>query len=128
MRKKSALIALAILALSLIGTSLSALYQQQDEQTTEITADEHMSTFKVSHGLPVGWYGYTQTRWWSTSHTNIPYNPPEIYWFSLESLLLDAAFWFAISFFVCIATMKSVNKLRKTRASKISRSPLNTCE
>ncbi len=30
MRKKSALIALAILALGLIGTSLSALYQQQN--------------------------------------------------------------------------------------------------
>jgi len=118
MRKKSALIALVILALGLIGTGLSALYQQQGWQTTEITEDEYMSTFKVSHSFPLSWYGYTQTRMWSTSHTNIPYNPPEVYWFSLESLLLDAAFWVAISFFVCIATMKSVNILRKTEASK----------
>ncbi len=39
-------------------------------------------------------------------------------WFSLESLLLDAAFWIAITFFVSIATMKLVNILHKTRASK----------
>jgi hypothetical protein len=118
MRKKSVLIVVVILAFGLIGTGLSALYQQQDWQTTEITADKHMSTFKVSHGFPVGWYGYSQTTIWYTSHWNAPYIPPKIYWFSLESLLLDAAFWVAISFFVCIAAVKLVNKLRKTRASK----------
>ena len=73
--------------------------------------------FKVSHGFPLGWYGYSQI------FVGIPaFSPlPEIYWFSLVSLLLDAAFWIALSFFVAqglIAIMKSVNILHKTRASK----------
>jgi hypothetical protein len=117
MRNKTVLIALVVLALGLVGTGLSALYQQQDWQTTEITTDKHMETFKESHGFPLSWYGYTQTTIWYLSHWNPPYNPPKVYWFSLESLLLDASFWFAISFFVSIA-IKSVSILHKARASK----------
>jgi hypothetical protein len=112
MRKKSALIALVILALGLIGTSLSTLYKQ-NEHVGDITA--RIVTFKVSYGFPLSWYGYSRTSMGMPTFSPIP----EIYWFSLESLLLDAAFWFAISFSVCIATMKSVNMLRKARASKI---------
>jgi hypothetical protein len=60
----------------------------------------------------VAWYSVTYKGW-------IPWGFPFGYWFSLESLILDAAFWFAISFFACLVTMKSVKILRKTIASKI---------
>jgi hypothetical protein len=109
MRKKSALIALVILALGLIGTSLSTLLKQN-----EYIGYPPKVTVKESYGFPRGWYGYSHIE------QMMPVLHPEmVYWFSLGSLLLDAAFWIAISFFVCIATMKSVNMLRKTRASKI---------
>jgi hypothetical protein len=107
MRKKSLLIALAILALGLIGTSFSELYVQN-----QIVHATNEDTVNVSYGFPLSWHGYSQ----SYLHRMIAVSFPENYWFSLESLLLDAAFWFAISFFLCIATMKSVNILHKTRA------------
>jgi hypothetical protein len=72
------------------------------------------ATFKVSYGFPLGWYGHSHTE-----GSAIPVNGyPETYWFSLGSLLLDAAFWVAISFLVSFAAIKSVNTLYKTRASK----------
>jgi hypothetical protein len=117
MRKKTALMILIILGFGLIGTSLSTLYTQ-NEFNRDIKATTRNDTFKVSHGFPVGWYGYTQTSIWYLFHWTPPSISPKIYWFSPESLLLDAAFWLAISFFVCVATMKSVNILHKRRASK----------
>ena len=111
MRKKTVLIALVILALGLVGTGLSALYQQQDWQTTEITTDKYMGTFNVFYGFPLSWHGYAHTTIWYLSHWNPPYNPPKVYWFSLESLLLDVAFWFVISFFVSFVALKSARAL-----------------
>jgi hypothetical protein len=108
MRKKTVLIALIILALGLIGTGFSALYEQGEFIVTNFP----MGTRKVSYGFPLMWYGY------SYAVVMFPVSTPRLYWFSLESLLLDAAFWFAISFVVCIATMKSVNMLHRTRVSK----------
>jgi hypothetical protein len=115
MRKKSALIALVILAFGLIGTALSTLYVQNEFLLHTVHfGDPSAEAWKFSYGFPLGWYGYSQQQVWSA-------NPiPKFYWFSLGSLLLDAAFWVAISFFVSLAAIKSVNILRKTRASKIS--------
>jgi hypothetical protein len=110
MRRKFVLIVLAILALGLFGTGLTTLYQQ-DEQNI---MGRPLFTHKVSYGFPLGWYGYTQT-----IEEVIPFSPPpEVYWFSLGSFLLDAAFWVTISFFVCIAAVKSVNMLRRKRVSE----------
>jgi hypothetical protein len=106
MRKKSVLLALVILTLGLVGTGLSALYQQNEQIDRTLLGFTH----KVSYGFPLAWHGY--------SFTIGAVHFPEIYWFSLGSLLLDAVFWVAISFFVCTATMKSVSILQKTRASR----------
>jgi hypothetical protein len=114
MRKKTVLIALVILALGLVGTGLSALYWQQDGQITEKTADKYMFTFKVSYGFPVAWHGYSGTGFsWLNSYWGAPLGGyyPEIYWFSLGSLLLDAAFWFAISSFVSFVAIASARAL-----------------
>ena len=109
MRNKSVLIILVILASGLIGTGLSALYTQKGYTFTVMT-----STLKVSYGFPLGWYGYSQT--YGEFITFIP--PPRIYWFLLESFLLDFALYFAVSFFVTFATIKSVKMARKTRTSE----------
>jgi len=109
MRKRTLLIALAVIAIGVIGTGLSTLYRQNI--ITDFTGKQ--GVYKISYGFPLGWYGH--------SHTvgGIPLFPSsETYWFSLESLLLDTAFWVAISFSVSIATIKSVNILHKARASK----------
>ena len=106
MRKKSVLIALVILAFGLVGTGLSTLYKQNEQIAITLMG----FTQKVSYGFPLGWYGY------SFAVTGIPRNdywglPPLSYWFSLESLLLDVAFWFAISFFVSFVALKSARAL-----------------
>jgi hypothetical protein len=111
MRKKSVLIALVILAIGLIGTGLSILYVQNEFIGVHI-GDPSVGIWKFSYGFLLSWYGYSQ------AVVLAPIPTPKTYWFSLESLLLDAAFWVAISFSLCIATMKSVNMLSKTRASK----------
>lgn len=117
------LIALAILVLGLVGTGLSTLYEQSG-----YTESSSSVIFRVSYGFPLSWHGYSQNytiqkeaaRVLLASYAPlIPYIPPKIYWFSLESLVLDAVFWFAISFFVCVAAIKSVRILRKARASKM---------
>jgi len=112
MRNKSVLIILVILSIGLIGTGLSALYTQKGY--TDFTLGMTI-TLKTSYGFPLSWHGYSQT-----SGDVIPVKPLPSFdnWFSLESLLLDAALWFAISFFVTFATIKSVNMLHKTRTSK----------
>lgn len=111
MRKRTLLVALAILALGVIGAGLSALYKQKDYSGNPPTV-----TVKESYGFPLGWQGYSWTE--IGMPVFIPVRTPKIYWFSFGSLLLDAAFWFAISFFACIVAMKSVDILRRTRASK----------
>jgi hypothetical protein len=111
MRNRTLLVALAILALGLIGTGLSALYERQEFIVTNFP----MGTSEVSYGFPLGWHGYS-FRW-----TGIPWGiPPLIYWFSLESLLLDAAFWVAISFFGSLAAIKSARALNLMATSRAS--------
>jgi hypothetical protein len=101
MRKKTVLIALVILALGLVGTGLSALYTRN-----EYIGEPPVVTFKKSYGFPLVWHGYSLIyKGW------IPYGFPSEYWFSLESLLLDAAFWFVISFFVSFVALKSARAL-----------------
>jgi len=112
MRKKTVLIVLVILALGLIGTGLSTLYEHD-----ELFGSMLGGTFKASYGFPLGWHGY------STNYGGpirlFPSTPPPVdYWFSLESFLLDTVFWFAISSIGCIATIKSMNILHKARAAK----------
>jgi len=111
MRNKSVLFVLVILAIGLIGTGLSSLYTQKGyTDTLGMT-----TTFKVSYGFPLGWYGYSQTYQGVLAQ---PILPPRTYWFSLESFLLDFALYFAVSFFVTLATIRSMSMLHKTRTSK----------
>jgi hypothetical protein len=110
MRKKSILIVLLILAFGLIGIGLSTLYRQ-NESIVELP----IFTFKESHGFPRGWYGYSWTK--NMGNWGVP---PRVYWFSLESLLLDAGFWFAISFFVCLAAVKSATTVMKATSKILS--------
>jgi hypothetical protein len=100
MRKKSALIVLVILALGLVGASLSSLYEHD-----EFFGNLLGGTFKASYGFPLSWHGY------STNYGGPPVSWPVFYWFSLEAFLLDVAFWFAISFFVSLAAIKSARAL-----------------
>ena len=114
MRKKTALIVLVILALGLIGTSLSTLYIQS-EHVEDFTANT--VTVNVSFGFPLAWHGYSRTNdIVFQKHTK--FWDSDIHWFSSESLLVDVAFWFAISFFVCLIAIKSVNMSHKRVASK----------
>jgi hypothetical protein len=112
MRKRLLLIGLVILALGLIGTSLSTLYEQ-----VEFMPSQNQPKVKVFYGFPLSWHGY------SLMEMPIPsFTPPPLeydYWFSSESLLLDAVFWFAISLFASVAAMKSVKILLKTIAPKV---------
>jgi len=105
MRKRTLLVAMAILALGLIGLSLSAQYQQPNELILK-----PLWTVKTSYGFPLSWYGY--------SEQIVSLDGKSIYWYSVESLLIDSVVWFAISFFVCVATFKSVNISQRTRASR----------
>ena len=110
------LVVLVTLALGLIGTSLSTLYEQNEWTELYII-------LKVSYGFPMAWHGYSQN--YSQNYSQFQLgppplvNPPKIYWLSLGSLLLDVAFWFAISFCLCIPTITSMKILLKTTASKI---------
>jgi hypothetical protein len=107
MRKKTALIVLVILALGLVGASLSALYEHDERFGTILGG-----TFKASYGFPLGWHGYSTT--YGGPIRLFPSTPPPVdYWFSLESFLLDIAFWSAISSLAVIATM-----FYKTKAFK----------
>jgi hypothetical protein len=111
MKKKSALIVLVILALGVIGTSLSALYEQVEFIPS---LNQPTSTVKVSNGFPLTCHGYSYF-----VEPEIRLSGPSLtYWFSLGPLLVDAVFWFAISFFVCLAIVRSATAVRKA-ASKI---------
>jgi hypothetical protein len=97
------LIALIVLALGLVGASLSTLYEH-DEYSGLIGG-----TFKASYGFPLGWYGYSTN--YGGAPLVIPLRPPVFYWFSLEAFLLDVAFWFGISFFVSLVAIKVARAL-----------------
>jgi hypothetical protein len=110
MRKGLFLTALAIILLGLVGTSLSTYYEQVEFIPSQ---NQPWGAVKVSYGFPLLWHGYSGL---------LSPLPGAIgnreYWLSLESLVLDSLFWFAISFCVCISTMISVKILLKTTASK----------
>jgi hypothetical protein len=109
LRKKNVLIALAIIAIGFVGTGLTTLYKQHEY----IDFTGRQATYKESYGFPLGWYGY------SYIVGGVPIlSPIHVYWFSLLSLLLDAAFWVVISSIGCIAIIRSMNMLHKARASK----------
>jgi hypothetical protein len=121
MRKKTVLIALVILALGLVGTGLSTLYTRYEgtrEPYIIKSSGLPITTFKVSYGFPLVWHGYSLIyKGW------IPWGFPSEYWFSLESLLLDAAFWFAISFFgsfVAIKSARALNLVATARAGVLN--------
>jgi len=75
MKIKPFLIFLVILALGFISTLVSGLY------------GKNLSTIgvsKIGYGFPLSWHG----------HSWIVYpGMPTVYWFSLESFVLDTAFW-----------------------------------
>jgi hypothetical protein len=113
------LVVLTTLALGLVGTSLSTLYEQD---VLMLPKNQETITFKVSYGFPFAWHGYSITEPNFPPHMpgatyNPTYNPT--YWFSLESISLDGLFWFTISFFVSATAVKSVQMLLKTIASKV---------
>jgi hypothetical protein len=106
MRKRTFVIVLAILSLGLTGMALSSQYQQSNE----LIWTPFPTVIKASFGFPLSWHGYSE-QIVGLDGTRIP-------WYSVEFLLIDTAFWFAISLFVCIATMKSVNLVQRTKVSK----------
>ena len=109
MRKKYVLIALAIIAIGFVGTGLSTLNNQHEY----INFTGRQATYKGYFGFPLSWYGY------SYIVGGIPIlSPIHVYWFSILSLLLDTAFWVAISSIGYLAIIKSMNIFHKTRASK----------
>ena len=111
MNKRLLLILLVILAFGLIGVSLSTFYKQSGESSFSLDAD----FWKTSYGYPFAWHGYSYEEGDVIQRSLLP--PPPTYWFSLESLLLDVAFWFAVSFFACVATLKSSSVLLGTKVS-----------
>jgi hypothetical protein len=104
MKKRSFVIVLIILAFAVIGTVLSTLYTSEYRDFV---------VHNISYGLPISWHGHELV-----GGPAYPGFVHEFYWFSLESFLLDIAFWFAISSLVVIATMKSVKMFHKRRASE----------
>ena len=103
MRKKTALAILIVLAFSLIGTGLSALR----EQSEFISYGGGLGTLKVAYGFPLNWIGYSEAQVFAPIFN-------KIYWFSLESFLMDTGFWLAVSFTAYIVAMELVRY--KTRA------------
>jgi hypothetical protein len=104
MRKRALLVAIAVLALGLIGTVGSSLFQQPNE-----VIFTPYYTVKASYGFPLSWHGY--------SEQIVSLDGKAIYWYSVEYLLIDTGLWFAVSFFVCIAILKTASILRNRRAS-----------
>jgi hypothetical protein len=107
MRKRNLLIILAILAIGLIGTSLSSLCENQNEM---IEVRPFAPNHWVSFGFPISWYGYREQTY------------PELgfrfYWFSLVSFLVNTVFWTAISTLGYFVITILIDVLHKVRASK----------
>jgi len=108
MRTRILLIALAVLAVGLIGTSLSSLCENQNEM---IEVRPFAPNHWVSFGFPVSWYGYRE-------QTYPELDGARFYWFSLGSFLVNTAFWIAISTLGYFVVAISINMLHKARASK----------
>jgi hypothetical protein len=103
MRKRTLLIVLSILLLGSLGTILSSFY---------LSIYANFVVYKTSYGFPIGWHGHE-------SAGGVALEPfYDADWFSLESLLLDIAFWFAISSLAVVATIKAVSMLHKRRMER----------
>jgi hypothetical protein len=94
-RKRTAILIATVTLLGLVGTSFSPLHEP------EYTGFQNVEIV-VPYGFPFPWHGYSFEV--GEQHALGPI--PVTYWFSLESLLLDATFWLGISFFLCFAAMK----------------------
>jgi len=106
MRKRMLLVALAIIGLGMIATGLSTLYRYRG-----YSGELPVVTFTESRGFPMGWYGYSQiVEMMPTLH-------PQVYWYSVGSLLLDAVFWIAISSIGYVAIVKSISMVHKKGAT-----------
>jgi hypothetical protein len=98
MRIELILIVPAISALGFIATLVSGLYQQ------------NLSTLgvsKIGYGFPLSWHG--------NSWIVYP-GMPVAYWFSLESFVLDTAFWcliFAVLTLVSLRWLKTRKREHK---------------
>jgi len=99
MRKRTLLTVLAILVLGSVGTILSTFY---------LSVYQNFAVYRTSYGFPFGWHGHDLEAGPATWIEM----PIDVDWFSAEALLLDIAFWFAISSVMVIATLKSVNVAR----------------
>jgi hypothetical protein len=84
MKTRTTLIILVAVAVGLVITLVSGLYEQ-----TLFPANLFSGTSKTWGGFPFGWRGYSQT-----GHVYYV-NPP--YWFSPAFFLVDVVFWFLIS-------------------------------
>ena len=103
MKKRTLLIVLAILLLASVGTILSSFY---------LSIYQNFVVYKTSYGFPIGWHGHE-------SAGGVALEPfYDADWFSLESLFLDIAFWFAISSLPVVATIKAVSMLHKGRMDR----------
>jgi hypothetical protein len=76
MRARIALTALVISVLGLIATFASGLYEQDLSRGVGVS--------RIGYGFPLSWHGHS----WVVYPGN-----PTIYWFSLESFVLDTVFW-----------------------------------
>jgi len=99
MRKRTLLIVLAIFVFGSVGTILSSFY---------FSLYQDFVVYKTSYGFPIGWHGHDTEGGHIGSWIDVD-------WFILESLLLDIAFWFAISLLAVVATIKAVNILHTRR-------------
>ena len=75
MRTRHVLTVLVVFALGLVGTLISGFYEQDLSKP---------GLSKIGYGFPLFWHG----------HSSIVYPAmPTVYWYSLESFVLDTAFW-----------------------------------
>jgi hypothetical protein len=107
MGNRTLIIVLAILVFGSVGTVLSTFY---------LSIYQNFVVYKTSYGFPIGWHGHDLEG--GPAQTIDPEMPIDVDWFSLESLLLDIAFWFAISSITVVATIKAVNMLHKRRMER----------
>lgn len=97
------------MVLGSVGTILSSFYSSLYQDFVVYRARA-----LTSYGFPFGWHGHELAV--GPAHILDPGGfPSDVDWFSLEALLLDIAFWFAISSLAVVATIKAVNMLHKRR-------------
>jgi hypothetical protein len=114
MKKRTVQALWTALVFGAIGMSLSILHQEQWVMPSSLT---QTTSYYVSYGYPTDCYGYK-----GYFHNSATEHSTEThYWFSLESFMYDAAFWFALSFFGVWGTwgvIDTAKSLQKRRASK----------